>query len=167
VGETGDPAWLERSLLALSTVETFADRSVRVLQKLMFPDSLKELADAEQEASMNSAQQDLYTKGPLYRARRQAAAAGAIARSFGSECICAATLHSCIAQLQILLLQRHSGHNVCILPGQLWVIVGHVCASEVPCERQIGLCRRAGLSWSQQTGWKPVATGGGDWGGQV
>jgi hypothetical protein len=81
---------LERSLVALSTVETLADRSVRVLQKLMFPDTLKELAEAEQEASMNSAQQDLYTKGPLCRARRQyAAAAGEVL------CLLTATCSRC------------------------------------------------------------------------
>eukprot|EP00892_Ulva_mutabilis_P012409 jgi/Ulvmu1/9540/UM053_0029.1 len=59
--------WLERSLFAL---DKFADRSVRGLQKFLFPEHSEVMAAAQQELSMNTAMADLYEKGPLGRARR-------------------------------------------------------------------------------------------------
>lgn len=108
--EGGDPAWLERSLYALSTVETLADRSVRALHKLVFPDAAVAAAAAaascrggevgggggsgvggDVEPPVNSAMHDLYKQGPLSRARRQHAAAcasGARAGAISTIALC-------------------------------------------------------------------------------
>jgi hypothetical protein len=75
--ESLERAWLDRSLLAINVVESIADRGVRALHKFMFPEALTALAEAEEELSMNTAMQDLYSRGPLSRARRQHAAATA------------------------------------------------------------------------------------------
>jgi len=67
VHDAADAPWLERSLFAL---DKFADRSVRGIQKFLFPEHSEVMAAAQQELSMNTAMADLYEKGPLGRARR-------------------------------------------------------------------------------------------------
>lgn len=59
---------------ALTSFEAFADRSVKGLQRFLFPEHAEAIAQAEEELSMNTAMADLYSKGPLGRARRLRAA---------------------------------------------------------------------------------------------
>lgn len=66
-GDGFESQWLERSLFAL---DKFADRSVRGIQKFLFPEHSDAIAATQQELSMNTAMADLYEKGPLGRARR-------------------------------------------------------------------------------------------------
>jgi hypothetical protein len=66
--------FLGRSLPGLTSFEAFADRSVKGLQRFLFPEHAEAVAQAEEELSMNTAMADLYSKGPLGRARRLRAA---------------------------------------------------------------------------------------------
>ena len=62
-------------MYALNAVEGLAMRSARALERLFVPDSSATPSGAAPEGSMNTAVQDLYSKGPLLRARRAHAAA--------------------------------------------------------------------------------------------
>lgn len=107
--------WLERSLFAL---DKFADRSVRGIQKLLFPDHNEALAATQQELSMNTAMADLYEKGPLGRARRLRSAS----YSRPGETPLPCTLPRSHVSLGVCALQNHL---VCVP----WVFAGVLVAA--------------------------------------
>lgn len=79
--------FLGRSLPALTSFEAFADRSVKGLQRFLFPEQAEAIAQAEEELSMNTAMADLYSKGPLGRARRLRAASSNSERQRAAFCV--------------------------------------------------------------------------------